>query len=186
MHDSWHGTYVDLQIIVDIKACARYMPKYAAKGEPRSRAVQSIFKTCTDSLHVDRDARKALCSAILRSVGERDFSSQETTHMLLSLPLVSCAYGFAALSLDDSQQLSRDQRCGELLLQPSTVVQYAARDGLPDTSPCQFVAPQYTVCHGKLSKRSSPSLCEYSQSTLRTHKEITTADCKYQLLKYKP
>ncbi len=78
--------------------------------------------------------------------------------MLLSLPLVNCTYSFAALSLDGSQQLSRDQRCGELLLQPSTVEQYAARDGLPDTSLCQFVA-QYTVCHGKLSKRSSTHHC---------------------------
>ncbi len=68
---------VDLQIIVDVEACARYMymAKHAAKGEPRSRAVQSILKTCVDSLHVNSDAPKALRSAMLRSVGERDFSS---------------------------------------------------------------------------------------------------------------
>ena len=33
MLQHWHA-HVDLQIIVDVQACARYMAKYAAKGEP--------------------------------------------------------------------------------------------------------------------------------------------------------
>ena len=35
---------VDLQVIVDEKACARYMTKYAAKGEPRSQSASEILK----------------------------------------------------------------------------------------------------------------------------------------------
>ena len=35
MLKNWRAN-VDLQVIVDEKACARYMAKYAAKGEPRN------------------------------------------------------------------------------------------------------------------------------------------------------
>ncbi|CAB3993764.1 Hypothetical predicted protein [Paramuricea clavata] len=36
MLENWRAN-LDLQVIVDEKACARYMAKYAAKGEPRSK-----------------------------------------------------------------------------------------------------------------------------------------------------
>lgn len=38
MLQHWRAN-VDLQIIVDVQACARYMSKYAAKGEPKSQPV---------------------------------------------------------------------------------------------------------------------------------------------------
>lgn len=64
-----------------------YMAKYATKGEPRSQAVPSIFKSSVDHVSDNSDAHKVLRSAMVRSVGERDFSAQETAHQLLSLPL---------------------------------------------------------------------------------------------------
>ena len=81
---------MDLQIIIDAETCARYMAKYASKGEPRSQPVSSIFKSCVDHLTDTSEAHTALRSAMIRSVAERDFSAQETAHQLLSLPLFSC------------------------------------------------------------------------------------------------
>lgn len=82
---------VDLQLIVDVEACvlpcARYMAKYAAK-------------TCVDNASCNSHAHKALRSAMLRCVAERDYSAQETCHMLLSLPLYSCSFNFATVNLD--------------------------------------------------------------------------------------
>ena len=66
---------VDLQKIVDVQACARYMAKYAAKAEPRSQTVHSLFKSCVDDdLSNSSHAHKALRRAVLRSVGERETS----------------------------------------------------------------------------------------------------------------
>lgn len=148
--------------IVDVEACARYMAKYAAKGEPRSKSVHAIFKTCVDSLSDQSDARKALRSAMLHAVGERDFSSQEITHMLLSLPLVSCSYNFTTVSLYDSRELTKDKDSGELLLQQSILDQYAARDGLSNSNLCQFVA-QYTMCQGKIPTYLTSDCAHISQ-----------------------
>ena len=80
MLQHWRAN-VDLQIIVvDVQACARYMSKYAAKSEPRSQSVQSLYKSCVDRFTDTSDASKLLRNSIVRSVGERDFSAQETLH----------------------------------------------------------------------------------------------------------
>ena len=81
------------------------MAKYVAKGEPRSQAVTDIFNSCVSSLRDNSDTRSALRRAMIRAVGERDLSAQETAHMLLSLPLVSCSYSFITLSLTGNQRV---------------------------------------------------------------------------------
>ena len=43
MLENWRAN-VHLQVIVDEKACARYMTKYAAKGEPQSKSASEILK----------------------------------------------------------------------------------------------------------------------------------------------
>ena len=40
MQQSWRAN-VDMQVIVDVEACVRYMAKYAAKGEQKSKALVS-------------------------------------------------------------------------------------------------------------------------------------------------
>ena len=52
MLENWRAN-VDLQVIVDEKACARYMAKYAAKGEPRLKSASEILKLSVSSLQND-------------------------------------------------------------------------------------------------------------------------------------
>ncbi len=185
MLQCWRAN-VDLQVIVDVDACARYMAKYAAKGEPRSKSVQEIFKCSVASLRNDSDAHKAFRSAMLRAVGERDFSSQETCHMLLSLPLVSCSFTFTAISLYESHQLTKDKDSGELVLQPSILDQYATREGLSDINLCQFVS-RYTLCRGKICEHTSPVIVRtFPRHSPNPDGEQYAQYCKCQLLKYKP
>ena len=64
----------------------------AAKGEPRSASVSDIFKSCIDDMKSHGNSssvQSALQHVLIRDVAERDFSGQETAHMLLSLP---CTY----------------------------------------------------------------------------------------------
>ena len=79
MLQNWRAN-VDVQVIVDVNACARYMAKYAAKGEPRSQSVQSLFKSCVNNTNSTSSSHTVLCRCMLRTVGE---SAQETAHMLL-------------------------------------------------------------------------------------------------------
>ena len=59
---------MDIQIIIDAEMCARYMAKYASKGEPRSQPVSSVFKWCVERLNSTSHAHTALRSAMIRSV----------------------------------------------------------------------------------------------------------------------
>ena len=153
---------VDVQIIVDIHACARYMAKYAAKSEPRSRSVAAIFESCVGGLQNDSDSKSALRRAMIRAVGERDFSSQETAHMLLSLPLTSCSFSFITLSLSGSRKLLRNKDSGELELKNSLLDHYASRSIKLQMSLLQF-ASEYSMGH---KKTYISSYCTYHPKLL--------------------
>ena len=68
----------DLQPIVDTEAAARYLCKYAAKGERRSHDAHAILKSCVGQSDDLNDTRSVLRRFMLRAVGQRDFSAQET------------------------------------------------------------------------------------------------------------
>ena len=46
---------------------------------------------------------------LVNSVGERDFSAQETCHLLLQLPLVKSTRDYTVLSLDGCRQVQQGQ-----------------------------------------------------------------------------
>lgn len=163
------------------------MTKYAAKGEPKSQPVQSLYKSCVECLSDTSNAKKFLKSAMIRSVAERDFSAQETCHMLLSLPLFSCSYNFVTVALNASRKLKKDQDTGELTLEDSVLDTYASRNvTLADLNLCLFAANYRIVC-GKAVKRASPVVVR----TFPTFSSNPQGDnyplyCKYQLIKYRP
>ena len=140
---------VDLQIIIDILACARYMAKYAAKGEPRLQDASAVFKACVGGLHNDSDPRSALHRSMIRAVGERDFSAQETAHTLLSLPLVSCTFNFVTLSLTGDRRIVEDPESGQLVVQQSLFDHYCNRTTNLDISLLHFAA-EFSVYKGDI------------------------------------
>ena len=104
MLQHWRAN-VDLQAIIDPDQCIRYMAKYAAKGEPRSDSATGILKLCVNRLHQTDPASSALRRAMIQVVGDRDFGSQETAHLLLGKPLYSSSFSFICVSLDGSRQV---------------------------------------------------------------------------------
>lgn len=186
MLQHWRAN-VDLQIIVDVQACARYMTKYAAKGECRSQPVQTLYKSCVEDLNNNSDGRRVLRTALLHSVGERDFSAQETSHMLLSLPLFSCTYNFVTVALNSSRKVTRDDNSGELTLEASALDDYASRDAsLAHLNLCQFVSNYHTI-RGKVTKRSAPVIVRtFPSFSSNPQSDLYDQYCKFQLIKYRP
>ena len=64
-------------------------------------------------LKEDSSSLKAVQKLFINSVGERDFSAQETCHLLLQLPMFKASRDFIVLSLDGScavdEHLDEDQ-----------------------------------------------------------------------------
>ena len=195
MLQNWRAN-VDMQVIVDVEAWARYMAKYAAKAEPRSKAATAVFKTCVDKLTSESDAAMALRTSMLRSIGERDFSAQETAHLLLSEPLYSCSYSFVCISLDGSRQIcdqSDNQPDTTPVTNPSTLQLYADRlqhetdfPGITALNLFQFVK-QYSVVHNEVRRRSQEVIIRtFPNYSPNPQGQWYGRYCKYQLIKYKP
>ncbi|CAB4032530.1 ATP-dependent DNA helicase PIF1 [Paramuricea clavata] len=150
MLENWQAN-VDLQVIVDEKACARYMAKYAAKGEPRSKSA---------SLQNDDQVSSAFKKAMIQVAGDRDMAAQETAHMLLSLPLVGCTFSFVTISLDNSRKVNIDaENEGDELLKKSQLQEYAEctklksrYTGLSQLNLMQY-GSQYTKVRGYSDER---------------------------------
>lgn len=123
---------------------------------------------------------------MIRAVGERDFSSQETAHMVLSLPLTSCSFSFITLSLTGSRKLSRNKDSGELEVKNSFLDHYASCNIELDMSLLQF-ASEYSLFKGAVRKRSSHvivrTIPNYSSNPSSENYGLY---CKFQLVKHKP
>ncbi len=102
---AWRAN-VDMQMIVSRRRVINYCAKYATKPEPRSKALKSVYGNVLKSLKGDdASALKVVQKVMISSVGERDFSAQETCHLLLQLPMFRASRDFVVLSLDYSRQL---------------------------------------------------------------------------------
>ena len=99
---AWHAN-VDMQYCVSRHKVIEYCAKYATKSEPRSQPMKEIFAKIVRSLKDDNTSLKAVQKLLINSVGETDYSAQETRHLLLQLPMFKAFRNFTVLSLDGSR-----------------------------------------------------------------------------------
>ena len=74
---AWRAT-VDMQYIVSRRRVIEYCTKYVTKSEPRSQSLKEVFTTIVCS------PLKAVQKLLINSIGERDYTAQETCHLYTS------------------------------------------------------------------------------------------------------
>ena len=79
----------DIQIVIDYEACIEYLTKYASKSEPKSPALKQSLKDILKNVSSDCQSDTIIRKLMMKALGERDISAQETMHHLLSLKLYS-------------------------------------------------------------------------------------------------
>ena len=84
---------VDMQYIISRKKVIEYCTKYVTKSEPHSQSLRAVYTTIVRSLREGNHSLKAVQKILINSVGERDYSAQETCHLLLQLSLVKASRG---------------------------------------------------------------------------------------------
>lgn len=94
--------------MIDQYACIEYLSKYAAKGEPKSPMLTETFDIVLKNTD-NSDAQKTLKKIAMRTLGQRDFSAQETMHLLLSLKLYSTTFNVLPVSLYGSRRVNPNQ-----------------------------------------------------------------------------
>src|SRR6185437_10490868 len=91
---------VDLKPVFNIRAALQYVAKYATKSEPRSSFSEILNNILSESDPSD-SSLGSFQRLLLHTVAERDFSAQETCHLLLGLPLYHSSRQFVVLNLND-------------------------------------------------------------------------------------
>ena len=129
---AWHAN-VDMQDCVSRHKVIEYCAKYATKSEPCSQPMKEIFAKIVRSLKDDNTSLKAVQKLLINSVGEKDYSAQETCHLLLQLPMFKASRDFTVLSLDGSRAVQEQLDEGQPATALSILDNYIAR---PATLPC--------------------------------------------------
>ena len=96
---------MDLQYVVSRQKITKYVAKYATKSEPRSKALQDVYRSIIKNINDDGIPLKVVQKLLTSTVGERDFSTQETCLLLLMLPMVRLIRDFVVLNLDGSREV---------------------------------------------------------------------------------
>ena len=127
---AWRAN-VDMQYCVSRRKVIEYCAKYATKCEPRSQPLKEIFTTIVRSLKEDSTSLKAVQKLLINSVGERDYSAQETCHLLLQLPMFRASRDFVVLSLDGSRAVEERLQEHQPATAPSALDHYITRPATP-------------------------------------------------------
>jgi len=183
----------DIQPVIDYHACVEYLAKYASKGEPRSPAIKSAFNSIIQNCNIQSSPTKLIKKVIMKSLGQRDFSAQETMHHLLSLKLVSSSFNVIPVSLNGSRKIKTNSVEGDVATNDSLLDVYANRakysETIPNIMTLNFVtfATKYKVVNNKLTAQSKNTIPRifpvYSSNEKGPNFGLY---CKYQLLRYKP
>ena len=191
----------DIQVVIDHYAYVEYLTKYAAKGEPKSQSMKQLFRAILQNTSSENsDAKKVSKKIAMKALCERDFSAQETMHLLMSLKLHSCSFKVIPVSLTGSRKVRKPPNCDsnfenegvDVSTENSLLDAYAHRENYDDSPEfdnmnlAQF-ANKYRVFKGQLVTlpdnivpRIFPT---YSPNPAGSNFVLY---CKFQLLRYKP
>ena len=83
---AWRAN-VDMQFVISTRRVIEYCTKYVTKSEPRSETLKDTYTRIVRSLKDGNRSLKVVQKLLIHTVGERDYSAQETCHILLQLPM---------------------------------------------------------------------------------------------------
>ena len=141
---AWRAN-VDMQYVVSRNKVLQYVAKYATKSEPRSKALRAVYDSIMQSLDDSGTSLQMVHKLLINSVGVRDYSAQETCHLLLQLPMFRASRDFVILSLDGSRELRDRLNENRAVTLASQLDHYCARP-LKHSHYC-------TLCRGTRSLR---------------------------------
>ena len=181
---------VDMQYCISKNKVIAYCTKYATKSEPRSVPLKQVYKSVVGTLKDDDHALKAVHRLLTNSVGERDYSAQETCHLLLQLPLTMSTREFVYLTLDGTRMVEEKLNEDEPATIKSCLDNYISRPTSHQFESCtlqQFAENYSTPRQGEPKPRNKKVVV-----ILRPHispdpdGQNYEQYCKQRLMLYKP
>ena len=140
---------VDMKYIVSKQKVVEYCAKYATKSEPRSESMREIFQKIVNSLKDGNSSLTVVQKLLINTIAERDYSAQETCHLLLQLPMFKASRDFIVLSLDSSRMVDENYQEGQQATVPSVLDHYVTRPSTPVFNDMTLLTFASTYCMPK-------------------------------------
>ena len=122
-----------MQYVVSRRKVINYVAKYATKPEVRSEGLKSVYSSVIKGLKDDATPLKVVHKLMVSSVGARDFSAQETCHLLLQLQMFRASRDFVFLSLDGSREVDdKTDEGSQVVTVDSQLDHYSSRPNTPE------------------------------------------------------
>lgn len=101
---------VDMQIVLDWRACVGYIAKYTSKIEKRGETINQLLSKVLSKLSQLDTATKAIRSMMIATLSIKEYSHQEAMQLILAqqYPLVECEQ-FQFITADISRNRKIDQ-----------------------------------------------------------------------------
>ena len=95
---------MDFQLVVDVNKVVNYMTKYVCKPEMEmSKGLSNMVKKLINvGHHTGLGLRGIFKKMMFNLIGSRTISKQESCHLSLGTPMVSCSHMFVKISLTSS------------------------------------------------------------------------------------
>ena len=91
------------------------------------RAWRELFSNLVKGLKEGNSSLQVVQKLLINCVGERDYSAQETCHLLLQLPMFKSSRDFIVLSLEGSRAVHSQLSEGQDATAPAIVDHYCSR-----------------------------------------------------------
>ncbi len=141
--------------VVSRQKVTKYVAKYATKSESRSSVLQEVYRNIMKSVDDDSTPLKVVQKLLTSTVCEREFSAQETCHLLLMLHKVKSSRDFVVLSLDGSREVDDNLEEDKPVTLKSPLDQYCTR---PDTGDFNQITLLKFVEKYKIPKKKGDSI----------------------------
>ncbi|KAK3926567.1 ATP-dependent DNA helicase [Frankliniella fusca] len=182
MITTWRGN-LDVSPVLSMKALINYLAKYVSKSETRSQKLINLMKAIISDSDQNKPARHAIQRMFIRTCSERDYSAQETCHILMGLKLYSRG-DRKLLSINfnegvQSQQIKKDGTPKTL----SLLDQYKQRKGKDKEMLCLWNMVKF---HKVTNPDKFNIIMVYPSVKLKTSKQDNEAFYKQQYLLFVP
>ena len=143
---TWRAN-VDMQYIVSCNRVIEYCRKYVKNREPQSQSLKEIYNTIVRSHQEGNTSLKLVQKLLINTAGARNYSAQETCHLLLQLPMFKASRNFIALSLDGSRAVEDHLEQHQSATVASIVDHYMQRPTTPSFNNVTLIefSRQYTM-----------------------------------------
>lgn len=180
---TWRAN-TDVAPVISKQALINYLAKYISKSEYRSDHLKEMMHIINSASDKNKTVKSAVQSLYIKACSERDFSAQETCHLLMGLKLYSSGKrDFVTIGFSDNEEWRLLRNNNEA---SSFIEKYQARSEALNAKCLWHVAKHYKL--PKESKRQNTVIRQifpkYSANT--TNPTIREKYFRQQVLLYTP